>query len=214
MKIQTYYSHLNGYEFVQHHKPALWSEIEAAIASVDAEVCRTKISNEKTMRGARLYSPKDLNSAMHLAFIDRKWEASRASFWVTGDPKLIRRTLNLPPDEQKKEIEAAGAQGVLSFNQTDFVKDRVAVEVQFGKYFSVAYDLFVKHLSFYVGDVIDVGVEIVPMKSLSESAVGEDGKRARQMSTGVPWYEKELYNLIREGRGVPGVPLVLIGVCP
>lgn len=34
------------------------------------------------------------------------------------------------------------------------------------------------------------------------------------MSTGVPWYEKELYNLIREGRGVPGVPLVLIGVCP
>ena len=35
-----------------------------------------------------------------------------------------------------------------SYNQTDFVKDRVAVEVQFGKYAFVAHDLFVKHLCF------------------------------------------------------------------
>lgn len=90
------------------------------------------------------------------------------------------------------------------------MKDRIAVEVQFGKYFSVAYDLFVKHLAFYVGDLIDVGVEIVPMRSLSGSS-GE-GAGARGMSTGVAWYEKELYNLIREGRGVPAVPLVLIGL--
>lgn len=91
-------------------------------------------------------------------------------------------------------------------------QDRIAVEVQFGKYFAVSYDLFVKHLAFYVADLIDVGVEIVPMKSLSGSAMGASGKMQRQMSTGVPWYEKELYNLIREGRGVRGVPLVLIGV--
>lgn len=121
----------------------------------------------------------------------------------------------LPPDEQKQLIEEAGETATRSFNQTDFVKDRVAVEVQFGKYFAVAYDMFVKHLAFYVGDLIDVGVEIVPVKALSESAVDKDtGKRARQMSTGVPWYEKELYNLIREGRGVPAVPLILIGVAP
>lgn len=94
------------------------------------------------------------------------------------------------------------------------MKDRIAVEVQFGKYFSVAYDMFVKHLAFYVRDAIDVGVEIVPMKSLSAPALGEDGKRTRQMSTGVAWYEKELYNLIREGRGNPAVPLVLVGVAP
>ena len=37
----------------------------------------------------------------------------------------------------------------MSYNQTDFVKERVAVEVQFGKYAFVAHDLFVKHLSFY-----------------------------------------------------------------
>jgi hypothetical protein len=75
--------------------------------------------------------------------------------------------------------------------------------VQLGKYAFVAYDLFVKHLAFYVGDLIDVGVEILPMKSMQE-----------RMSSGISYYEGELYNLIREGRGVPGVPLVLLGIEP
>ena len=92
---------------------------------------------------------------------------------------------------------------MLSYNQTDFVKERVAVEVHFGKYAFVAYDLFVKHMAFYVGDVIDVGIEILSMKELQNL-----------MSSGVAYYEAELYNLIREGRGVPAVPLVLVGVAP
>jgi hypothetical protein len=79
----------------------------------------------------------------------------------------------------------------------------VAVEVQFGKYSFVAYDLFVKHMAFYIGNVIDVGIEILPMKELQE-----------EMSSGVAYYEGELYNLIREGRGVPAVPLVLVGIAP
>ena len=35
-----------------------------------------------------------------------------------------------------------------------------------------------------------------------------------EMSSGVPYYEGELYNLIREGRGVPAVPLILVGIEP
>jgi Restriction endonuclease BglII len=104
-------------------------------------------------------------------------------------------------EQQKKEIEAAGEEAIFSYNQTDFVKERVAVEVQFGKYAFVAYDLFVKHLAFYVRDQIDVGVEILPMKSLQS-----------QMSSGVPYYEGEFYNVVRQGRGVPAVPLVLVGI--
>jgi len=33
-----------------------------------------------------------------------------------------------------------------------------------------------------------------------------------QMSSGVAYYEGELYNVIRQGRGVPAVPLVLVGI--
>ena len=214
MKIADFYSHLNGYEFIKVHKPKLWDEIVEVIQSVDAEAHRTKTSREKTIAGQMLYAPKGMNAAMREGFEKHNWESRQASYWVTGDAKLIRKTLSLPPDEQRKLSLSEGAEAVRSFNQTDFVKDRVAVEVQFGKYFSVAYDLFVKHLAFYVGDVIDVGVEIVPMRCLSAPSLREDGSRSRNMSTGVPWYEKELYNLIREGRGVPGVPLVLIGVAP
>ena len=46
MRIVERYSHLNGWEYIQVHKPALWVEIEKAIHSVDAESCKTKISKE------------------------------------------------------------------------------------------------------------------------------------------------------------------------
>ena len=111
--------------------------------------------------------------------------------------------MSMQPDAQKKVIEEQGKTAIFSYNQTDFVKDRVAVEVQFGKYSFVAYDLFVKHLAFYVGDKIDVGIEILPMKSLQS-----------EMSSGVSYYEGELYNVVRQGRGVPAVPLVIVGIEP
>ncbi len=94
-------------------------------------------------------------------------------------------------------------QAMYSYNQTDFVKDRIALEIQFGKYAFVAYDMFVKHMAFFVGDVIDVGIEILPMKSLQS-----------RMSSGVGYYEGGLYDLLRQGRGTPAVPLVVVGVGP
>ena len=201
MHIAAYYSHLNGHEFLLVHHPELWEEIKQVIGYLDSEACRTKISKEKRMLGKALYSPIEMNRAMHDSFSKLGWKEQRTSYWVTDTAKLIRKTLHMPPEKQKAEIEAAGHQAILSYNQTDFVKDRVAVEVQFGKYAFVAYDLFVKHMAFYIRDVIDVGVEILPMKSLQSC-----------MSSGIAYYEGELYNLIREGRGVPAVPLVLIGV--
>jgi len=63
-----------------------------------------------------------------------KWDESRVSYWVTKNEKLIRKTLTLDAKEQKKEIEEAGESPIYSYNQTDFVKERVAIEVQFGKY--------------------------------------------------------------------------------
>jgi hypothetical protein len=203
MRIAACYSHLNGLEYLQVHHPEVWAEIQEVIASINAEECKTKVSKEKGMEGTLLYSPIDMNKAMKTAFEERNWSETRVSYWVTEDAKLIRRTMHLDAADQKKEIEAAGLKPISSYNQTDFVKNRVAVEVQFGKYAFVAFDLFVKHLAFYVRDVIDVGVEILPMKSLQS-----------KMSSGPGYYEGELYNLIREGRGVPAVPLILIGIAP
>lgn len=201
MRIVETYSHLNGLEFLLVHKPKLWKELKVVIKSIDAKACKTKISKEKTMRGKELFSPVVMNQKFKELLGGRKWGESRVSYWVTKDARLIRKTIALPPAEQKLEIEATGEKPIFSYNQTDFVKDRVAIEVQFGKYSFVAYDLFVKHLAFYVGDQIDVGIEILPMKSMQS-----------QMSSGVAYYEGELYNVVRQGRGVPAVPLVIVGI--
>jgi len=203
MKISQTYSHLNGLEFLLVHRRKLWQEIKAVIANVDAERCKTKVSKEKTMKGKLLYSPIEMNRNFRGLLREKGWNESRVSYWVTKSEKLIRKTLTLPAVEQKREIEVAGEVPIFSYNQTDFVKDRVAIEVQFGKYSFVAYDLFVKHLAFYVGDQIDVGIEILPMKSLQS-----------QMSSGVAYYEGEFYNVVRQGRGVPAVPLIIIGIAP
>jgi hypothetical protein len=201
LKIVKIHSHQNGWEYLQVHKPALWKEIESVVVGVDCEACKTKESKEVRSKGVMFYSPKAINKAMVVGFAVHGWKEHRTSYWVTDDAELIDKTMKLPEAEQKRMIEAAGKRPFKSYNQTDFVKDRVAVEVQFGKYSFVAYDLFVKHMAFYIGNVIDVGVEILPMKELQA-----------QMASGVGYYEGELYNLVREGRGVPAVPLVLIGV--
>ena len=203
MKIVQIYSHLNGLEYLLVHNKRLWKEIQGVIRRVDANACKTKISEEKTMRGKLLFSPIDMNKAFTTLLAKHEWKESRVSYWVTKSEKLIRQTLSKSADVQKAEIEAAGETPIFSYNQTDFVKERVAIEVQFGKYAFVAYDLFVKHLAFYVRDQIDVGIEILAMKSLQQN-----------MSSGPGYYEGELYNSIRNGRGVPAVPLVLVGVEP
>ena len=203
MKIVEVYSHLNGLEFLLVHNKPLWKEIQQVIRGVDAKACRTKVSKEKGMVGELKFSPIEMNARFKSLLGAMDWNESRVSYWVTKDQKLIRQTMTKKADDQKQDIEAAGGEAIFSYNQTDFVKSRVALEVQFGKYAFVAYDLFVKHLAFYVRDEIDVGIEILPMKSLQ-----------RHMSSGPGYYEGELYNVIRNGRGVPAVPLVLIGVEP
>jgi len=203
MKIGAMYSHLNGFEWIQYHQKAMWSEIDKVIKGVDANKFRTKVSKEKTMKGKMLFSPTDINKKMKEDFEKLGWFESRTNYWVTDDYKLITSIMHLKDTEQKRQIEAEGKIPIRSYNQTDFVKNRIAVEVQFGKYSFIAYDLFVKHLAFYVGDTIEVGVEILPMK-----------KMQAEMSSGPGYYEGALYDLARQGRGVPAVPLVLIGIEP
>lgn len=204
MRIAQIYSHLNGVEFLMVHKADLWEEIKNVIQNVDAVQAFTKISKEKTMRGATLYSPTKLNELLKQGFSQSGWQENRTAYFVNEDLQTTRDTVNIHDiTEQKQAITARGFTAFRTSNQIDFVKERVAIEVQFGKYFSVQYDLHVKHTFFYGRGDIDVGIEIIPMHSLMS-----------QMSSGVAWYENELTNIVREGRSNPSVPIVLIGVEP
>lgn len=203
MKIANLYSHLNGYEFMLVHKPALWKEIKDAIESIDANLF-VKQSNDKTRNGEHIYDQKGLNKEFERLLNPLGWDEVRTPYFVTTDIETIRESIKLrDKDDQKALIEEKGFEPLKTYNQVDFVKDRVAVEVQFGKYFSVAYDLHVKHTFFFLRNDIDVGIEIVPTK-----------KMCLRMDTGVAWFENEVANVIREGRSNPTVPIIMIGIEP
>ena len=108
MKIVQRHSHLNGFEFLMYHQPKIWSEIERAIKAVDAKKCRTKVSEEKTMKGKLLYSPEDLNKAFDLAFSKMNWHSRQTTNWLCEDIQLVKEIVRLKPDEQKEKILERG----------------------------------------------------------------------------------------------------------
>ena len=203
MKIAAKYSHLNGYESLLHHRKHLWDEIEYAIENVNAHSCKTKVSKEKTRMGKMLFSPFKMNEKFKEELGRLNWVENRVNMYTTDDHELLKNILEKNSTRQKEIIESAGKEALMTYNQTDFLKERVSIEVQFGKYSFVAHDLFVKHMSFWKADEIDLGIEILPMKVLE-----------REMSSGVPYYERDLLNLLRQGRNTPAVPLVLVGIIP
>ncbi len=204
MKIAQKYSHLNGEEYLIVHHNNLYKEIKQVIANIDADQFRTKISKEKRKIGNSLLSPIDLNEAFNKEFSKREWAESRYNYYITLNRELMEKSVLMSAKEQKEFLIANGEEApIYSYNQTDFVKDKIAVEVQFGKYAFVAFDLFVKHMLFYSGGVINLGIEILPTK-----------KMQAQMSSGVAYYEGEVYNVMRQGRNSPPVPLLILGIEP
>lgn len=174
MKIARTYSHLNGEEyFIVHHKK-LYQEIKDVIKSVDANQFKTKISKEKRKIGKKLFSPKVLNKAFENEFANKGWSESRYNYYITLNRELMEKSLLMTAAQQKKFlVENGEKEPIFSYNQTDFVKDKIAVEVQFGKYSFVAYDIFVKHMLFYSGGVINFGIEILPTKKCNQRCLLE-----------------------------------------
>lgn len=204
MKIAQKYSHLNGEEYLIVHHKKLYKEIIDTIQSIDASLYMTKVSKEKTMTGKMLYSPIDLNKIFNEKFNKLGWHETRYQYFITTEQKLLPELITLPYEEQKNFLISKGVkEPISSYKQTDFVKDQIAVEVQFGKYAFVAFDLFVKHLLFYSGGVINLGIEVLPTKKMQS-----------KMSSGVAYYEGEVYNVLRHGRNNPPVPLLILGIEP
>jgi hypothetical protein len=204
MKIAQKYSHLNGEEYLIVHHKKLYDEIVNVVSSIDDNTLWTKVSKEKRTKGVKLISPKDLNEVFDKEFSAYGWKERRYAYYITLDRTLMEKSVPLTTKEQRVFLEENGEQKpIYSYNQTDFVKDKIAVEVQFGKYAFVAYDLFVKHMLFYSGGVINLGIEILPTK-----------KMQAQMSSGIAYFEGEVYNVMRQGRNSPPVPLLILGIEP
>jgi hypothetical protein len=203
MKLAQKFSHLNGEEYLLVHHKQEYREIQNIISIVNANKHLTKESEEKGKKGKLVYNPTSLNKEFKSLFYELGWKERRRDFFVSPDPNIARILEPLTFEEQKKLLNELKQPLYNSYNQTDFIKNKIAVEVQLGKYFAVTYDLFVKHLSFFTGSIINIGVEIVPTKNMQ-----------KEMSSGPPWFEKEVHNVLRHGRTNPPVPLLILGIEP
>jgi hypothetical protein len=187
MRIAGQYSFKGGAEFVAKHYPHLLTEVNAVIASTQAEVHKIKESKEKTMSGRMLYSPPSLNEAIKHSFHAYNWYPVRV-------PCTYPTTHYL--DNYKIRSSNKGA-----FREMDFVKEKLGIEVQFGKYAFMVYNVCAKMTIFRNLGHIDAGIEIVPVKAFAD-----------EMSTGVSYFEQFLWDL--ESRGVADIdiPVLILGI--
>lgn len=171
------YSHLGGSEILQVRYPDINSQIDEAIQHVTVR-SKTKVGREKTNTGTMLYSPKEMNALFKEQFRARGFTEMRDRY----------------------NIKIPGWDTVIkgAFKQVDFVKDGVLIEVQFGKYAFMFYDL-AKFQYFFNESRAEVGVEIVPCHALHT-----------QMSTGVSYGEQLVHDIERLRKHFPAVPVKVI----
>jgi len=187
MIIAGEYSFNNGKEVVSEKYGTLLTQIEDVIAGVNADKFRTKKSREKTMRNKMLYSPRGLNTAFKKGFTKKKWETVR----VKCDYPTNYYTKNYTP----KDLNSG------AFREMDFIKGKLGVEVQFGKYAFMVYNVCAKMTIFSKMGFINAGVEIVPIKQFADG-----------MSSGVSYFEQFVWDLEKRGVSDIDIPVLILGI--
>lgn len=189
MRIVAKYEIKKGEEVLEQNYPHELQEVYAIIESVNAESCLTKVSKEKTMEGRILYSPLQLNKLFKKEFIRRGWKSIKVP--CQYNPRYYLPGYSPPriPGNAYREI--------------DFVKNKVGVEVQFGKYAFMVYNVCAKMTIFHKLGHIEVGIEIVPVKELQS-----------RMSTGVSYFEQFVWDLEHRGVADIDIPILVLGVAP
>ena len=187
MRIVGVYSFNNGQRIIEKKYPRLLEEIREIVRAVDASKCRTKTSKEKTMPGHVLYDPRALNRAFDTEFYRRDWHKKK----VTCDYPTKYYTAEYRAPKLK-----TGA-----FREMDFIKEKLGVEVQFGKYAFMVYNVCAKMTIFNKLGFINAGVEIVPIKEFAE-----------EMSTGVCYFEQFVWDLEQRGVSDIDIPVLIFGI--
>lgn len=181
MIIAQRFSFNGGETYIESNYSNLLTEIEEIIESIDAERCRlkkpkgTEIIRAKRAGVTHFYSPRHLNAAFDLLFSQKGWDVK---------PRIKTH------DETRQ-----------GFREMDFLKDKLGVEVQIGKYAFLTYDIVAKMPIFRNLGVIDAGVEICPMASMLP-----------HMSSGIGAFEQVRWDLKQRGAYKQyDVPVLLLG---
>jgi hypothetical protein len=187
LRLAAQYSFKNGLDEITQRYPHLLAEVKDAIRAVDASKTKTKLSREKTKVGRMLHSPVALNKAFQKELYPKGWKNQSVDCEYPTTHYL--KDYNI-----RSNLKGA-------FRDMDFVKDGLGVEVQFGKYSFMVYNVCAKMTIFRNLGFINSGIEIVPVKAL-----------ALEMSSGVSYFEQFVWDL--ESRGVADIdiPVLILGI--
>ena len=181
MKIIKTFSFKKGEQFIKEHHNSELQEIFNAIVGLDAITCLTKLSSEKTKKGHLLFSPTDLNKALKLNLCENGWTEKSGG--------------------KKGYIEPRYKFSGNRFREMDGIKNKVGLEIQFGKYSFMGYDIFSKMVIFNKLGLIECGVEVVPVNEL-----------CKHMSTGVSDFDQILIDFEYRGESNIDIPVFVIGI--
>lgn len=175
MRIAKRHSHLGGAEFLRVQRRDMLDEINQAVQSAKAGA-----SGTVGMTAA--------SNAIRDALAKRGWQSTAP---------IVRSRAG--PRSNSERLTSAR----VTPDQNALIKNRVALELELGKDSMMRDEMHASHLFRFVSDIIDVGIEILPLD-----------RRDNGTDDDLIDYESELLRLIRSGRGVPAVPLVLLGIVP
>ncbi len=189
MRIVARYSFNEGEEYINNNFPQLLQEVEEVITGVQAHRCKTKKSAEKTMSGRILFSPPALNKEFKAEFAKKK------------DWKPVKVLCDYSQEYYVDGYKPKKLSGQRPYREMDFVKDKLGVEVQFGKYAFMVYNVCAKMTIFRNLKYINCGIEIVPVRGLT-----------KEMSTGVAYFEQFTWDLKERGVGNIDIPVLILGI--
>ena len=175
------HSHKGGQSFIDEYHGEELEDVCNAIAAVDAVKCLAKRSKEKT-KPALLFHPETLNLLIKKHLHPLGWT-------------------KVAPTSRKGFKEPRIAFGGGSFREMDGIKNKVGVEIQFGKYAFMGYDIFSKMVIFKNHGLIECGIEVVAMPDV-----------VKQMSTGVSSFNQILLDMRERGEADIDIPTLVIGI--
>ena len=181
MLIREIYSHKGGESFISSNHPSELQEVFDAVASIDAISALSKKSAEKT-KPPLLFSPEALNFYLKHYLCDLGWTETA-------------------PNSKKGFKEPRIYLGDREFREMDGIKNKVGLEIQFGKYAFMGYDIFSKMPIFSKRGIIECGIELVAMPSI-----------VKNMSTGVSSFNQIVMDMKERGVADIDLPTIIVGI--
>lgn len=194
LQIVKRHSHKNASQLLTTHKPEIINEIETAVNNISAIDCLAKISSEKSKIrkwGGLLFAPRALNFYFkEILLVPCGWLE-----WNDRTGKYQEPALTFQDDTT--------ISGTDRRRTMDGIKDKVGLEIQFGKYAFMGYDIFSKMIIFNRFGLIDYGIEIVLVQKMIDC-----------MSTGVSAFEHIMIDFIHRGEADIDIPVLVLGIGP